>query len=172
MEINFTKSMYVNEAIKTMNSDGMRVTLKDMSRMMQQEEWNIEPVININMIPSDDTEPESIEITSWKVKEFTEDKLSIKVEFYDPLSLSVNTVSDEIEVKFVSDFDNFFFDENTGKNLNLNLEENLIEKVPKQYPDEDTKKVYDSISAVTGNVSGGLVVTNFALTIFLSAVLQ
>ena len=51
----------------------MRVTLKDMSRMMQQEEWNIEPVIKINIIPADDTEPESIGIKSWKVKEFTEE---------------------------------------------------------------------------------------------------
>ena len=68
--------MYVTEVIKSMNSDGIRITSYDGARM-KLHDIAIEPIINIKVVPSDQNEPESVRITSWKVIEYTENKLSI-----------------------------------------------------------------------------------------------
>ena len=72
--------MYVTELIKSMNSDGIKITSNDGARMMLDERA-IESIVNINVVLTDENEPESVKIKSWKVSEYTENKLSIKVVF-------------------------------------------------------------------------------------------
>ena len=73
-----------------MTSNGIEIALKDGARILLDERM-IEPVIHINVIPSLDSDPENVRIKSWRVTEYTENKLSIEVVFEQPLSLSIGS---------------------------------------------------------------------------------